>query len=115
MAGMEKMEFARHLLSFTVDSNYVLAAAGVQAERPLLHFMLSSRQQTESLFYYRSKIEKAVMCSHEFFRSLYESNVLTFLRNKLKSPLDSLTQNIYIQFTINPAVVALREKEAFMD
>lgn len=50
-----------------------------------------------------------------FFRSLYESNVLTFLRNKHKSPLDSFTQNIYIQFTINPAAVALREKEPFMD
>lgn len=59
MAGMEKTEFARHLLSFTVDSNYVLAFAGAQAERPLLHFMLSSRQQTESLFYYPSNLEKA--------------------------------------------------------
>lgn len=39
---METAEFARHLLSFTVDLNYVLAAAGMQAENPLLHFMLSS-------------------------------------------------------------------------
>lgn len=30
-AGMEKSEFARHLLSFTSDLNYVLAAAGVQS------------------------------------------------------------------------------------